>query len=88
MQPASPQVKPAPGLWIGRKQGAGIAWVNTSKLPQSAKNAQPPIGPNGEGEIVEIAFITEQLRWVPERQRHEGVVYFNNFFWVNYFLNI
>jgi hypothetical protein len=85
--PVSPKIKPAPGLWVARRRGTGIGWAQASKLAQSAKNSQPPIGNDGEGEVVAIAIITDDLRWVPERQVHEGAVYLNQFFWVNCFLH-
>jgi RNA polymerase sigma factor (sigma-70 family) len=81
---ATTEVKPTPGLWFQKKRGTGVAWVHSSKV---ATNSQPPIGPNGDGEVTGIAIITKDIRWVEARQVHEGVVFLNNFAWVNYFLH-
>jgi RNA polymerase sigma factor (sigma-70 family) len=82
---ASPEIKPTPGLWIQKKRGTGFTWVHSSKL---GKDSQPHIGPDGDGEVIGIAIITKDLRWVQARQIHEGIVVLNNFFWVNYFIHL
>jgi hypothetical protein len=79
--------RPKPGLWVARKKGDEVAWAYAGNSAQAVKEAQR-LGPPAEGEIVEVAIITDKLRFVPQLQRHEGVIYWKNFSSFNGFFGI
>jgi RNA polymerase sigma factor (sigma-70 family) len=74
--------RPAPGLWVARSNGGQVTWRNTGATGHAPGAAE------AAGEIVEIAIITDNLRYVPERNSHEGALYLKGFSLFNSLLGI